>query len=209
MDKFILAFFLLIGAGQMSFAQNDSQEAKADGPKLEAATFAGGCFWCMQPPYDKLKGVISTTVGFTGGQKENPTYEEVSSGTTGHCEAVEIVFNPQIVSYAQLLDLFWYSIDPTTPQGQFNDIGPQYRTAIFYHTPEQKRLALASKETLEKSGRYRKPITTEIAAASKFYPAEEYHQQYYRKNPLLYNAYRANSGRDQYLKKIWGKDYHH
>jgi methionine-S-sulfoxide reductase len=158
----------------------------------------------LQPPYDKLKGVVSTTVGYTGGHKKNPTYEEVSSGTTGHAEAVEILYDPTQTTYEELLDLFWHNIDPTTQHGQFADRGTQYRTAIFYHNEEQKRLALASKEALEKSGKFKKPIVTEIVRASEFYPGEDYHQEYYKKNPTHYNLYKVGSGRETFIKEIWG-----
>jgi len=181
-----------------------AQPDSSVGARFEKATFAGGCFWCTQHSFDKVKGVVSTTVGYTGGSKENPTYEEVSSGTTGHTEATEIVYDPSIVSYSELLDIFWRNIDPTTSNRQFFDSGTQYRTAIFYHNEEQKRLAEASKEKLQKSGRYNKPIVTEITKASKFYKAEEYHQQYYKKNASRYESYKNASGREQFLKKIWG-----
>jgi methionine-S-sulfoxide reductase len=180
----------------------------AEAPKTEKATFAGGCFWCMEPPFDVLPGVISTTAGYTGGAERNPTYKEVSSGKTGHCEAVEIVYDPARIGYAQLLDVFWRNIDPTTPNRQFVDVGPQYRTAVFYHGEEQKRLAEASRKQLEASGRFGEPIVTGITPASAFYPGEEYHQDYYKKNPVRYNFYRWGSGRDEYLDKIWGKDRH-
>lgn len=171
----------------------------------EKATFAGGCFWCMQPPFDKVPGVISTTVGYAGGSKENPTYEEVCSGTTGHTESIEVVYDPSHVSYQKLLDVFWRNIDPTTPNRQFADVGSQYRTAVFYHSEEQKNLAGAGKDALEKSGKYNQPIVTEIVPAPKFYPAEEYHQKYYLKSPVRYKLYRFGSGRDAYLKDMWGK----
>ena len=174
-------------------------------PKIATATFAGGCFWCMQPPYEKLPGVISVTVGYTGGTKANPTYEEVSSGATGHAESVQIVFNDSKTSYSQLLDVFWRNINPTTLNQQFADTGTQYRTAIFYHNKEQKKFALASKEKLQKSGKFKDPIVTEIVPALAFYPAEEHHQKYYKKNPLRYNLYHQASGRDRYIEKIWGK----
>lgn len=174
--------------------------------ELEKATFAGGCFWCMQPPYDKLKGVGKTTVGYTGGPEPDPTYEEVSTGKTGHAEAVEIVFDPMQTSYEKLLDLFWKNIDPTTQNRQFADIGTQYRTAIFYHNEEQKRLALASKEKLENSGKFKGPIVTEIAPAATFYPAEEYHQKYYQKCPIPYQLYKYGSGREGFLKHLWGNE---
>ena len=171
------------------------------------ATLAEGCFWCMQSPYDTLPGVLSTTVGYTGGTRPNPTYEAVSSGITGHAESVQIVYEPSKVSYERLLDVFWKHIDPTTLNRQFADDGTQYRTAIFYHTDEQRRLATAAKEALEQSGRYHgQRIATEIAPASTFYPAEEYHQQFYKKNPIRYNLYRIGSGRDRYLNSVWGAD---
>ncbi len=172
--------------------------------QLAKATFAGGCFWCMEPPYDKLDGVISTTSGYIGGQKDNPTYREVSAGGTGHAEAVEIVYDPEQISYADLLEVFWQNIDPTVKDRQFCDPGNQYRTAIFYHDEEQKRLAEESKHALVESQRF-KNIFTEIVAASTFYVAEEYHQDYYRKNPLRYKYYRTSCGRDKRLKELWGK----
>ena len=172
---------------------------------LEKATFAGGCFWCLEPVYDKIPGVVSTTVGYTGGTKPNPTYEEVSTGKTGHFEAIEVVYDPAKISYSQLLDEFWKSIDPTQDFGQFADLGPQYRTAIFTHSEEQKRLALASKERLEKSGKFDRPLVTELIPASKFYKAEEYHQKYYLKNAGHYFLYKKGSGREGFLKKMWGK----
>jgi methionine-S-sulfoxide reductase len=171
----------------------------------ETATFAGGCFWCMQPPYDDLAGVISTTVGYTGGSKVNPTYEEVCSGTTGHAEAVEIIFDSTKISYAQLLQVFWRNIDPTNAAGQFYDLGSQYRTAIFYHDERQKELAQKSKQEVEKSGRFDQPIVTEITKAGVFYPAEEYHQKFYKSNPLRYNGYKSASGRSEFLREKWGK----
>lgn len=170
---------------------------------FHTATFAGGCFWCMESAFEKLDGVKEVISGYTGGHVPNPTYEDVSSGRTGHVEAVLVRYDPAKVSYAQLLDFFWKTIDPTDAGGQFVDRGSQYRTAIFYHTDEQKRLAEASKQELEKSGIFRKPIVTDILPAQVFYPAEEYHQDYYKKNPMRYQRYRLNSGRDQFLKKIW------
>jgi len=168
------------------------------------ATFAGGCFWCMEPPYDELDGVISTTSGYTGGRKQNPRYEEVSTGTTGHTEAVQVVYDPKRISYARLLEVFWRNIDPLTANAQFCDHGTQYRSGIFYHDAEQRRLAEDSKRALEASGRFKGPIVTEIVAAGTFYPAEEYHQDYYKKNPIRYKFYRAGCGRDQRLAELWG-----
>lgn len=173
---------------------------------LETATFAGGCFWCMELPFGELDGVVSTRVGYTGGHKENPSYEEVCAGTTGHAEAVEVLYDPSGISYEKLLDVFWMNIDPTTLNKQFTDVGTQYRTAIFYHDENQRTLAEASKARLERSGRYEKPIVTEIGPATNFYVAEEYHQEYHRNNPVRYRLYRSGSGRDQYLDRVWAKD---
>lgn len=175
----------------------------AEAATFEKATFAGGCFWCMVPPFEKLDGVKDVVSGYTGGHKVNPTYEEVSSGTTGHVEAIEVTFDPSRVSYEKLLDVFWHQIDPTDPEGQFIDRGLQYRSVIFYHNAAQKALAEKSKEALERSGRFKRQIVTEVLPAGKFYPAEEYHQDYYKKNPIRYKFYRLNSGRDHFLKKVW------
>lgn len=171
--------------------------------KYQKATFAGGCFWCMQGPFDFLDGVISTTVGYMGGIIENPTYEEVSTGTTGHAEVVEVLYDPQKISYKELLEVFWRNIDPTTKNQQFADKGSQYRTAIFYHNEEQKKLAEQSKAELEKSGKFDKPIVTEIVKATSFYPAEDYHQDYYKKNPFHYEMYKQDSGRASFVERIW------
>jgi len=211
MDKTML---WLIGIMALSFvglvyAESHNETSGNAARNSEIATFAGGCFWCMESPYDKLKGVIATTVGYTGGEKENPTYEEVCSGSTGHAEAIEIRYDPTQITYAELLDVFWKNINPTQANGQFVDRGNQYRSAIFYHNDEQKRLAEASKEALENSGRFGKKLVTEIVPATTFYPAEEYHQDYYQKNPFHYERYRQGSGRDQYLKKTWGEDAKH
>ena len=180
-------------------------KAMANRNELATATFAGGCFWCMEPPFDRLDGVVATVSGYTGGHKANPTYEEVSSGTTGHLEALQVLYDPAIIGYAQLLEVFWQSINPTDPDGQFVDRGLQYRSAIFYHDAEQQQLAEASKQRLNASGRFRQPVVTPILPAGPFYPAEEYHQDYYQKNPLRYKFYRHKSGRDQFLEGIWGK----
>ena len=170
---------------------------------LEKATFAGGCFWCMEPPFEKLDGVVDVISGYTGGDKEAPTYEEVSSGATGHLEAIQIIYDPAKITYEKLLDVFWKQIDPTDAGGSFVDRGSQYKSAIFYHNDEQRRLAETSKEKLEKSGSFNKPIATEIVKFKTFYQAEEYHQDYYKKNPLRYKYYRAGSGRDQFIEKVW------
>ena len=172
----------------------------------ELATFAGGCFWCMVHPFDKLPGVKEVLSGYTGGHTVNPTYEENSSGTTGHAEAIQVTYDPAKISYADLLKVFWRQIDPTDAGGQFVDRGNQYRSAIFYHNDEQKRLAEESRDRLAKSGRFKKPIVTEIVKAGPFYKAEEYHQYYYKKNPIRYKYYRFNSGRDKFLDEVWGKD---
>jgi peptide-methionine (S)-S-oxide reductase len=169
--------------------------------KSETAIFAGGCFWCMESPFDAIDGVISTTVGYTGGFTQNPTYEQVSSGTTGHMEAVQVLYDPSKVSYQQLLDTFWRNIDPLNNGGQFCDNGPQYRAAIFYGNEIQKRQAEISRAWLEQERGWQ--IVTDIRPAVVFYPAEEYHQGYYKKNPLRYKFYRANCGRDERLKELW------
>ncbi|MDN5849615.1 MAG: peptide-methionine (S)-S-oxide reductase MsrA [Nitrococcus sp.] len=171
---------------------------------LATATFAGGCFWCMEPPFDKLDGVKSTTSGYTGGHLKNPTYEQVSGGDTGHAEAIRIIYDPTKVSYQKLLDVFWHNIDPLDAGGAFCDRGDQYRSAIFYHTAAQKRLAEASRNKLEASGRFKEPIVTEIVPAGPFYAAEAYHQNYYRKNPIRYKFYRFTCGRDRRLQELWG-----
>lgn len=169
----------------------------------ETATFAGGCFWCMQPPYDDLKGVISTTVGYTGGHVKNPTYEAVSTGATGHTEAVQIVFDPTLISYEKLLDTFWRNINPTQYNQQFADVGSQYRTGIFYHSEIQRIKALDSRKKLIDSRKFSEPIATEIVSFSEFYPAESYHQEFYKNNPLRYNLYKKGSGRERYINETW------
>ncbi|WP_017728285.1 peptide-methionine (R)-S-oxide reductase MsrB [Halalkalibacterium ligniniphilum] len=172
---------------------------------LEKATFAGGCFWCMVSPFEEQEGIHEIVSGYTGGHTENPTYEEVCSETTGHYEAVQITFDPAIYPYDKLLEIFWQQIDPTDPGGQFFDRGDSYRTAIFYHTEEQRMLAEASKQTLESSGRFDKPIVTEILPARPFYPAEEYHQDYHHKQPFRYAIFRKGSGRDAFINKHWNE----
>ncbi|WP_241558763.1 peptide-methionine (S)-S-oxide reductase MsrA [Halobacteriovorax sp. HLS] len=172
---------------------------------IKQATFAGGCFWCMEPPFDKLKGVKSTISGYAGGHDLNPTYEEVSAGKTGHTEVIQITYDENLVSYETLLDTFWKNIDPTDAHGQFVDKGSQYRPAIFFHDETQKEAALKSKSDLEKSGRFSSKIVVEVTKLDKFFPAEEYHQDFYQKSPVRYKFYRYNSGRDQFLKKVWDK----
>lgn len=174
----------------------------ADTIKTEKATFAGGCFWCMESPFDEMKGVLSTTSGYTGGNVKNPTYKQVSNGKTGHTEAVEIKYDSNLVNYSQLLAVFWQNIDPTVQNRQFCDVGNQYRSAIFYHNEAQKKLAEETKKKVEKQ--LKKKIFTEIKPVVTFYPAEDYHQDYYQKNPLLYKYYRYRCGRDQRLTEIWG-----
>ncbi len=177
--------------------------AQTAAPSLAVATFAGGCFWCMQPPFDELPGVVSTTAGYMGGAKRNPTYQEVSAGSTGHAEVVQVAYDPAKVSYQRLLEVYWRSIDPTVKDRQFCDVGSQYRTAIFYHTAEQKRLAESSKAALERSKPFKEPILTAIVAAGDFWRAEDYHQEYYKKNPLRYKFYRYSCGRDARLRALW------
>ncbi|MCF2648547.1 peptide-methionine (S)-S-oxide reductase MsrA [Niallia sp. Sow4_A1] len=171
--------------------------------KTELATFAGGCFWCMVKPFDQEPGIIKVVSGYTGGHKENPTYKEVCSETTGHYEAVQITYDPSVYSYEKLLRIYWQQIDPTDAGGQFFDRGLSYQTAIFYHTEEQKQLAEESKQQLEASGKFNKPIATKILPASTFYPAEDYHQAYYKKNPEHYNRYHIGSGRAAYIQENW------
>ncbi|MBW2560416.1 MAG: peptide-methionine (R)-S-oxide reductase MsrB [Deltaproteobacteria bacterium] len=171
--------------------------------KGEKATFAGGCFWCMEHPFEQIDGVLEVVSGYTGGREDDATYEEVSTGRTGHYEAIQITYDPGRATYQQMLDIYWRNIDPTDAGGSFADRGSQYRPAIFYHTDEQKRLAEISKEKLNESGRYDKPVVTEILPFPGFYRAEEYHQDYARKDPVRYKAYRTGSGRDRYLTKIW------
>lgn len=184
-------------------AQADAKGAAIAG-KVATATFAGGCFWCMQPPFEKLDGVLKTTVGYTGGSTANPTYRQVSAGGTGHAEAVEIEFDPARVSYEKLLEVFWRNIDPLAKNRQFCDSGDQYRSAIFVHDDAQRRAAEASLKAIEDSGRLKGKIETQIVPAAKFYAAEDYHQDYHSKNPAKYSFYRWNCGRDARLEALWG-----
>lgn len=170
---------------------------------LEKATFAGGCFWCMVKPFDQWEGVYEVLSGYTGGHKENPTYEEVKSGTTGHYEAVQITFDPEVMPYEKIVEIYWQQIDPTDDGGQFHDRGDMYRTAIFYHNDKQKQIAEQSKKQLSDSGKFNKPIVTKILKASTFYPAEDYHQDFYKKNEEEYLADRAKSGRDEFIEEHW------
>ncbi len=175
---------------------------------LDRATFAGGCFWCMEPPFEKVAGVKDAVSGYAGGTKDKPKYEEVSAGTTGHTESVQVIYDSKIVSYEKLLEVFWRSMDPTDSAGQFVDRGTQYRPAIFYENKKQKIAAEKSMAELQKSGKFKKPIVVEITKLMKFFPAEDYHQDFYKKNSVRYHEYRAHSGRDAFLDNVWGKDGH-
>lgn len=181
-------------------------QGPAGKPALAKATFAGGCFWCMEKPFEDLPGVVSVTSGYSGGEKRSPTYEEVSAGTTGHAEAVQVIYDPRTITYAQLLEVYWHNVDPTTPEGQFCDHGRQYRSAIFVHDETQKRLAEESRKEkqAELAQRVNKPIVTEIVPFREFWPAEEYHQNFYKKNPVRYQSYRLGCGRDRRLQELWG-----
>lgn len=178
-------------------------QVDAQHPQSELATFAGGCFWCMVKPFDQWPGVLGVVSGYTGGDTANPTYEEVCRGQTGHVEAVQITYDPQVMSYDTILELFWQQIDPTDPGGQFCDRGSSYRSAVFYHTQEQQEIAEASKQALGESGRFTQPIVTPILPAAPFYPAESYHQDFYKKSPEHYQAYRRGSGRDVFIASHW------
>jgi peptide methionine sulfoxide reductase msrA/msrB len=188
----ILCSILLVGGALTMNAANK-----------QLATFAGGCFWCMEPPFEAQKGVLDVSAGYVGGHVVNPSYEQVCTGETGHAEAVQVTFDPSQVTYQDLLDIFWRNIDPTTEDAQFADQGTQYRTAIFYHSEEQKKLAEASKVKLATSGKFKSPIVTEIVPATTFYRAEEYHQDYFKKQPFRYKNYSIGSGRAGFLKKTW------
>ena len=203
--KIIFLTLLLVSAVSMSAAEN-KPENQNEFQNLEKATFAGGCFWCMEASFEKSGGIISVVSGYTGGKEVNPAYKDVSAGKTGHAESIEIVYDPKQVSYEKLLDIFWQNIDPTTIDRQFNDVGKQYRTAIFYHNEEQRRLAETSKAQLDKDNVFGQKIVTQIVPAGPFYPAEESHQDYHTKNPIPYKYYKFLSGRDRYTEKIWGKD---
>jgi peptide-methionine (S)-S-oxide reductase len=195
----------LVAAAFAAAAPLAQAQSAAPAPAVAKATFAGGCFWCVEADFDKIEGVLLTTSGYIGGRLANPTYEQVSAGGSGHAEAVEVVFDPRKVSYAQLVEYFWQTVDPTAKDRQFCDIGSQYRTGIFVHDEAQRRVAEASKSALERTKPFKAPIVTEIAPATTFYPAEEYHQDYYRKNPIRYKFYRTNCGRDARLKQLWGE----
>jgi peptide-methionine (S)-S-oxide reductase len=202
----LLMMVLLLIAAATAMSGDDAirKTAGSSGTQHEKATFAGGCFWCMEAPFDKLPGVVSVTSGYTGGKLKNPTYKQVAAGGTGHTEAVQIVYDRSRIGYDKLLDVYWVNTDPTVGDRQFCDVGSQYRPGIFYHTEEQRLLALKSKEALGKNKPFKEPIITEVTMASEFYPAEEYHQHYYKKNPIRYSYYRNGCGRDQRLKELWG-----
>ncbi len=204
MKKLVLgaALAVIVAAGAMAQTAQPAAKASPAASKQAVAIFAGGCFWCVESDFDKVDGVLSTTSGYTGGTVKNPTYHQVSAGGTGHAEAVEIVYDPAKVTYQKLLDVYWHSVDPLTKDAQFCDHGRQYRTAIFYTDPEQKRLAEDTKTKVQ--AHFGKPVYTEIVPAGTFYKAEGYHQDYYKKNPIRYKFYRWNCGRDQRLEEIWG-----
>jgi peptide-methionine (S)-S-oxide reductase len=195
----------LVAAAFAAAAPLAQAQSAAPAAAVAKATFAGGCFWCVEADFDKIEGVLLTTSGYIGGRVAGPTYEQVSAGGTGHAEAVEVVFDPRKVSYAQLVEYFWRTVDPTVKDRQFCDVGSQYRTGIFVHDEAQRRVAEASRAALERTKPFKAPIVTEIAPATTFYPAEEYHQDYYRKNPIRYKFYRTNCGRDARLKQLWGE----
>jgi peptide methionine sulfoxide reductase msrA/msrB len=212
--KTILIFGITILIGVVPFGfqhTKDQKQAEAmesdkkyDDQNLQKATFAGGCFWCTESDFEKVDGVVETVSGYTGGDEKNPTYEQVSAGATGHYEAVQVYYDPLKISYAELLEVFWRHVNPTDAGGQFVDRGPQYRSAIFYHDEEQKALAEKSKTDMNKSGVFQTPLVTPIIPLKQFYPAEKYHQDYYKKNPIRYKWYRSGSGRDQFLESTWG-----
>jgi peptide methionine sulfoxide reductase msrA/msrB len=211
--KWILSLAILLIAGAVGFrllsatAGSDSavKEVAMEGESdRQKATFAGGCFWCVESDFEKVPGVVEAISGYAGGQEENPSYREVAAGATGHLEVAQVIYDPSQISYEKLLDVFWRHVDPTDPGGQFVDRGVQYRTAILFHDEEQKRLAEESKRELGQSGRFDRPIVTEILPLTKFYRAEDYHQDYYKTHAIRYKLYRRNSGRDQFLKKVWG-----
>jgi len=208
MKRFNLeAIWIFVGLWMMidPMSARAAENTVNSGFPLEVATFAGGCFWCMVPPFEKLEGVVSVTSGYTGGHVENPTYEQVSAGGTGHVEAVQVLYDPHRIGYEKLLEVFWFNVDPTASDHQFCDHGDQYRSEIFYHTEKQKGLAEQSKAEIEKSKPFKEPIVTRITPATAFYKAETYHQDFYKKNPVHYKFYRYTCGRDQRLEELWGK----
>lgn len=203
MRDLLLAIMSVMMLGACTHGQDAPAKVEAP-PGSARAVFSGGCFWCIQPPFDNAKGVVVTYVGYCGGTAPDPSYDEVSTGETGYRESIEVFYDPGKISYAQLLDIFWRNIDPTQADGQFYDVGSQYTSAIYYGNETEKREALASREALEKSGRFKEPIATKIEPLGKFWPAEEHHQKYSLKNPAHYDAYHDASGRDAYFKEAWG-----
>jgi len=203
MSLFISLGFAALLIGGMTVKPEGS--LAAEGSQHAKATFAGGCFWCMEEAFEKVEGVVTVVSGYTGGQVANPTYEQVSAGGTGHAESVEVIYDSHKVTYQHLLEVFWHNVDPTTPNAQFCDHGSQYRTVIFYHDETQKRLIEESRQEVERSKTFPQPIITEIVPASIFYPAEDYHQDFYQKNPVRYKFYKWNCGRSQRLEELWGK----
>jgi peptide methionine sulfoxide reductase msrA/msrB len=212
MKALIVFAVVLLGGGWIFRNASESAAPERAGSaveqerNLQTATLAGGCFWCVESDFEKVTGVKQAISGYTGGEQVNPKYEEVAAGKTGHLEAAQVIYDPDHISYEEILDVFWRHVDPTDPGGQFVDRGPQYRTAIFYHDEEQKRLAEASKQELAASGRFDRPIVTEILPLTSFYAAEDYHQDYYKTHAVRYKYYRWNSGRDQFLKNVWGDE---
>jgi len=204
MNVLFIACLLMLGCSDGDSFEKGGKKTMVKTENVKTATLAGGCFWCMEPPFEKLDGIIEVKAGYTGGAVENPTYEEVSSGTTGHYEAIQLLYDSSKLSYEKILDVFWRQIDPTDSGGSFVDRGSQYKTAIFYQDDEEKKIAEKSKEELGNSGRFDKPIATEIKKLDAFYEAENYHQDYYKKNPTRYNLYKAGSGRLQVLDRLWG-----
>lgn len=203
----LLSIFAALILSSCQTAEQPAPGPAAQTRHLATATFAGGCFWCMEAPFDELPGVVATISGYAGGFKKNPSYEEVSAGATGHAEAVQVTYDSTKISYLQLLQVFWRNVDPLAANRQFCDGGTQYRSGIFFHNERQRVLAQASKQELAQSGRFQQPIVTEIVAFNEFYPAEEYHQDFYKKNPLRYKAYRSGCGRDRRLKELWGESH--
>jgi peptide-methionine (S)-S-oxide reductase len=205
-DSMKRIFLLVLGCATLAAATAAHTHAQNSSPTAtKTAILAGGCFWCIQPAFDKANGVIKTVVGYSGGTEPNPTYQLVSSERTNYRESIEITYDPAKISYERLLDIYWRQIDPTQADGQFTDIGPSYRAAIFFGNTEEKKIAEASKDKLARSGKFRKPVVTEILPASKFYPAEAYHQKYYQQNPEHFETFENGSGRISFKKKMWGE----
>jgi peptide methionine sulfoxide reductase msrA/msrB len=201
----MLGLLITCSTADTNSERSDNKLGEVSG-KLEVATFAGGCFWCVEAPFESFDGVDHVISGYAGGEKKNPTYEEVSSGKTGYLEAVQVYFDPAVISYVELLDIYWQQFDPTDAGGSFYDRGPQYHSAIFYHDQKQKELAEESKRELDRSGKFDKPVVTRIRPFTTFYPAEDYHQDYYKKNPVHYNSYKKGSGRSDFIYRVWGEE---